>query len=48
MTTTNKKLFEFIKASPTPYHAVTTVVKALDSNGFKKLSESSCWTLEKG
>ena len=48
ITNTNQKLFSFIKASPTPYHAVDTVSKRLDSEGFTKLSESDQWKLEKG
>ncbi len=44
----NQKLFSFIKSSPTPYHAIDTVSKRLDSEKFTKLSESESWTLEKG
>lgn len=41
-------LLEFINESPTAYHAVNTVKKILDGNGFKELKESEAWNLNKG
>ena len=42
------ELLEFINESPTAYHAVNTVKKMLDGNGFKELKESEAWNLNKG
>lgn len=42
------ELLEFINESPTAYHAVNTVKKMLDENGFKELKESEAWNLNKG
>lgn len=42
------ELLEFINESPTAYHAVNTVKKILDGNGFKELKESEAWNLNKG
>lgn len=42
------ELLEFINESPTAYHAVSTVKKMLDGNGFKELKESKAWKLNKG
>lgn len=42
------ELLEFINESPTAYHAVNTVKKILDGNGFKELKESEAWNLDKG
>jgi aspartyl aminopeptidase len=43
----NNKLFDFISASPTPYHAVDTVKKALIEKGFQEIHENENWILEK-
>ena len=44
----NKKLFDFIAKSPTPYHAVKTVCDELSAKGYTELSESKKWDLEVG
>ena len=43
----NNKLFDFISASPTPYHAVATLKKQLLEKGFYEISENENWILEK-
>lgn len=44
----NGNLFNFINASPTAYHAVDNVAKALVSDGYTELSEGSEWNLVTG
>lgn len=44
----NEKLFEFIKNSPTAFHAVDTLKKELKENGFKELFENEKWELSFG
>jgi aspartyl aminopeptidase len=44
----NKGLINFIQASPTPYHAVKSLVSELEEAGFICLEESSEWKLEPG
>ena len=39
----NHDLLAFLNASPTPFHAVSTLVSQLDSHGFKALSELDTW-----
>lgn len=39
----NEGMLEFIKASPTPFHAVLNMSKTLDEHGFRLLNESECW-----
>ena len=39
-------LIEFIKSSPTPFHAVATMSAMLDEQGFQQLNESEAWTIE--
>jgi aspartyl aminopeptidase len=41
-------LVDFIDQSPSPYHAVATVVRRLESNGFSALDERSEWNLTPG
>ncbi len=43
----NNKLFDFIFASPTPYHTVKTVADMLINEGFIRLNENEDWVLEK-
>lgn len=38
-------LFDFIKSSPTAYHAVASVKKMLDAEGYTELYESDRWKL---
>ena len=40
--------FEFIKKSPTPYHAVAATAERLSSQGYTKLYEADEWELEEG
>ncbi len=42
------KLFEFIKKSPTAYHAVDTIKKTLVENGFTELFENDDFSLSDG
>ncbi len=44
----NKKLFDFIAKSPTPFHAVKNAKELLSEKGYTELSESEKWNLEKG
>lgn len=44
----NKGLLNFLKNSPTPFHAVSNMVFELKENGFKELEENKKWTLKKG
>ena len=39
-------LFEFIKKSPSAYHAVNTVKEMLDNDGYTELYESERWKLD--
>ena len=45
---TCEKLFDFINASPSPYHAVATVKDMLLSAGYTELFENRRWELAKG
>ncbi len=40
-------LLEFLKNSPTPFHAVEQMVQQLELAGFERLSEADAWTLGK-
>ncbi len=39
-------LIDFIKKSPTPFHAVETMIEILEKNGFKRLNEADKWLVE--
>ena len=41
-------LLDFIKRSPTPFHAVRTMTEVLEQSGFKRLNESDKWDVSKG
>ena len=41
-------LLEFIEKSPSTYHAIDNVKKALDAIGFTELKEKECWNVEYG
>ncbi|WP_455537950.1 M18 family aminopeptidase [Terrisporobacter sp.] len=43
-----KELFQFIEDSPSCFHAIETIKKELEKEGFTELVESKCWNLEKG
>ena len=42
----NEKLFDFIAASPTPFHAVAEVSRQLQAAGYTALQEAAAWQLE--
>lgn len=44
----NEKLIQFIDASPTPFHAVASMVKRLEEHGCIALNEEDVWELEAG
>ena len=44
----NQDLISFLNASPTPFHAVSSMVERLDNAGFQKLNESDRWSLQTG
>ena len=46
--TVNEKLFDYIKNSPTPYHAVAHTADILKGEGYTELRESSDWNLSEG
>ncbi|VAW50280.1 Aspartyl aminopeptidase [hydrothermal vent metagenome] len=37
-------LLDFINNSPTPFHAVKTMIETLEQSGFKRLNESDSWS----
>ena len=41
----NQKLFDYIAASPTAFHAVARSAARLEEQGYQKLSEGQCWSL---
>ncbi len=43
--TFNQGLLDFIKRSPTPFHAVQTMADILQNAGFKRLSEKEAWNI---
>ena len=43
-----KELFDFINASPTPYHVIENIKAKLVSEGFSELSECKAWKLSEG
>lgn len=44
----SQQLMSFIQDSPTALHAVDTMKKILNKNGYQELSESQKWTIKKG
>ncbi|MEN8188523.1 MAG: M18 family aminopeptidase [Thermodesulfobacteriota bacterium] len=42
----NRQLFEFLSASPTPFHAVSFMADKLRQNGFVELSEKEPWNVQ--
>lgn len=48
MKSINERLFSYIKASPTPYHAVAHTAEILEKNGAVRLSEADSWDIESG
>ncbi len=45
---TSEGLINFIKQSPTAFHAIENMRQTLKENGFEELLESQKWTIEKG
>ncbi|MGN1128941.1 MAG: M18 family aminopeptidase, partial [Candidatus Flemingiibacterium sp.] len=45
---TNEKLFEFIKSSPSCFHAIDNISKKLEAEGAVRLCESSRWNISRG
>ncbi len=43
-----KDFIQFVKESPTAFHAVETMVAGLEKAGFERLDEEQLWTLEQG
>jgi aspartyl aminopeptidase len=41
-------LIDFIKKSPTPFHAVETMIQTLERHGFKQLDEAAPWSIDSG
>jgi len=39
-------LLDFINNSPTPFHAVKTMIEILEQSGFKRLDESDSWSVQ--
>ncbi|MBX2807200.1 MAG: M18 family aminopeptidase [Cellvibrionaceae bacterium] len=44
----NNGLLNFLDASPTPFHAVATMVEQLEGSGFQRLLEADAWHLQSG
>ncbi|MCK4834055.1 MAG: M18 family aminopeptidase, partial [Gammaproteobacteria bacterium] len=41
-------LIDFIKSSPTPFHAVESMSQILEQHGFKQLDEADPWEISNG
>lgn len=44
----NQGLLDFIQSSPTPFHAVASMAKRLDQNGFQRLDGGKPWDMQPG
>ncbi|OHC29608.1 MAG: M18 family aminopeptidase [Pseudomonadales bacterium RIFCSPLOWO2_12_59_9] len=44
----NQGLIDFLKASPTPFHATTSLAQRLEGAGYVRLDERQSWTVEAG
>ena len=42
----NQGLIDFLKASPTPFHATAALAQRLDAAGYQRLDERETWTTE--
>ena len=42
----NQGLIDFLKASPTPFHATAALAQRLEAAGFQRLDERETWTTE--
>ena len=45
---TNQGLIDFLKASPSPFHATHSIARQLETTGFRRLDERDAWHLESG
>ena len=41
----NQGLLDFISSSPTPFHAVSTIIERISSHGYQQLDETEKWSL---
>ncbi|MEW6311892.1 MAG: M18 family aminopeptidase, partial [Pseudomonadota bacterium] len=46
--TFNQGLIEFLRASPTPFHATASLANRLQAAGYQRLDERDAWQLEPG
>jgi len=44
----NQGLIDFLKASPTPFHATASLVQRLEAVGYQRLDERETWATEAG
>ena len=44
----NQGLIDFLKASPTPFHATASLAQRLEAAGFQRLDERQSWAVETG
>lgn len=44
----NQGLIDFLKASPTPFHATASLAQRLEAAGFQRLDERQSWAVEAG
>jgi aspartyl aminopeptidase len=44
----NQGLVDFLKASPTPFHATRSIASALEAAGYETLDERSAWEIQPG
>ncbi|GGJ91125.1 M18 family aminopeptidase [Pseudomonas matsuisoli] len=44
----NQGLVEFLQASPTPFHATRSIVRALETAGYEALDERDVWDVQAG
>lgn len=43
-----ERLFDFLRRSPTPWHATANMARRLDESGFRRLEEIEAWQLSPG
>ncbi|GED22105.1 M18 family aminopeptidase [Halomonas halmophila] len=43
-----ERLLDFLRRSPTPWHATANMVERLEAAGFRRLDETAAWQLEPG
>ena len=44
----NASLLQFLDNSPTPFHAVSSLVERFVAAGFTRLEDGESWSLQKG